>query len=159
MREGSEDELAQWLESIVLSKNGGSRILDMNKLTLDYYFHPRMGGRTSIKVTLPAVLQAFSSSRIKSWLEQENLYERKEGGEVTDPYKLLPEPMPIYDGKRIKVAEGSGAMLAYQDMLYGIHKDNEAVKNQYVDALKRYCKLDTLAMVIIWEHWMSLKGR
>ncbi|MFT7378150.1 MAG: hypothetical protein ACI88Z_001987, partial [Sphingobacteriales bacterium] len=24
---------------------------------------------------------------------------------------------------------------------------------ELVSAMKRYCKLDTLAMVIIWDHW------
>ena len=31
------------------------RICDLHQLTLQHYFHPRMGGRTSIKVMLPAV--------------------------------------------------------------------------------------------------------
>ena len=31
------------------------------------------------------------------------------------------------------------------------------IKQKYSGALKKYCKLDTLAMVIIWEHWSNLK--
>jgi hypothetical protein len=155
-----EGDLKKWLEDVAqFDKADTTRLLDMNKLALLYYFHPLMGGRTSIKVTLPAVLQSFTSARIKNWLEKDNLYERKDDGSVTDPYKLLPEPAPIFDGKSVKVNEGGGAMLAYQDMVYGIHKNDRDVRTQYSEALEKYCKLDTLAMVIIWEHWMSLRNR
>ena len=50
---------------------------------------------------------------------------------------------------------GTGAMRAYQDMLYGEQKDNEDIKEKYRSSLLQYCKLDTLAMVIIWEYWMG----
>lgn len=157
-RPSHEKELSAWLESIgQFVDPSNTRIIDLNKLALSYYFHPMMGGQTSIKVTLPAVLQAAKSPRIKSWLEGEGLYEKKSDGSITNPYKLLPEPAPIYEGKQVKVRDGGGAMFAYQDMLYGISRNDEKVKQQYIEALEKYCKLDTLAMVIIWEHWMSLK--
>ena len=44
-------------------------------------------------------------------------------------------------------------MSAYRDMLYGINKDNAEVKALYERALKKYCKLDTLSMACIWQHW------
>lgn len=47
-------------------------------------------------------------------------------------------------------------MRAYQEMMYGPEKDNPAVQANYRDALLRYCKLDTLAMVLIWQHWIEL---
>ena len=37
-------------------------------------------------------------------------------------------------------------MRAYQDMLYGKHKGNSKIKDEYKNAFLRYCKLDTLAM-------------
>jgi hypothetical protein len=55
------------------------------------------------------------------------------------------------------VREGTGAMRAYEEMIYGDLSDNVAVKKQWAQLLKSYCKLDTLAMVIIWLHW-RVKG-
>lgn len=47
-------------------------------------------------------------------------------------------------------------MTAYQDMMFGKHRNKPEIRDLYRDALLRYCKLDTLAMVIIWEHWNGL---
>jgi hypothetical protein len=41
--------------------------------------------------------------------------------------------------------------------MFGLKKGDTAAMNEYRQALLRYCKLDTLAMVIIWEHWMTYK--
>ena len=43
-----------------------------------------------------------------------------------------------------------GAMRAYQDMMYGFAKNDDIKKEKIKDRLLLYCKLDTLAMVIIW---------
>jgi hypothetical protein len=124
----------------------------MNEWAKKYYFHPAMGARTSIKVTLPAVLQSARSPKIKKYLQDEGLYQEI-NGVIIDPYQLLPE-IDIA-GESGSVSEGTGAMRAYQDMLYGIHKEDEEIREKYRQALLTYCKLDTLAMVIIWEHWIN----
>jgi hypothetical protein len=58
------------------------------------------------------------------------------------------------------VNEGAGAMLAYQDLMYGENRDrgidNQAVRSQWKELLYQYCRLDTMAMVIIWKHWQNL---
>ena len=54
------------------------------------------------------------------------------------------------------VHEGTGAMLAYQEMMYGADKNDLGVKEQWGSLLKQYCKLDTLSMVLIFEHWRRL---
>jgi hypothetical protein len=59
----------------------------------------------------------------------------------------------IYE-KSEQVADGTGAMRAYEDLLMGINRGDAEVKSKYAGALLRYCKLDTLAMLIIWEHWL-----
>jgi hypothetical protein len=118
-----------------------------------------MGSRTSIKVTLPAVLNATKSPRIVKWLADIGLYKTDENGEIINPYELLPEPKINVDGKMISVKDGAGAMRAYQDMLYGINKDDPQIKANYTDLLFQYCRLDTLAMVVIWEHWMQLSRK
>jgi len=84
--------------------------------------------------------------------------ERDETGRVRDPYKLLP---PVFqniaqdeldsiktDGQ---LADGGAAMTAYARLQFSDVPDieREAVHR----ALLRYCELDTLAMVMIWEAW------
>lgn len=152
-----DNELINWLANIIVDKErDDNRILDMNKLAGLYYFHPLMGGRTSIKVVLPSVLKATSSESTKQWLRNESLFDETENG-ITDPYKLL--ETRIIDDTRdqiVTVKNGGDAMAAYRDMMYGISKDMPPAKQAYNKALKQYCKLDTLAMVIIWEHWQNL---
>jgi hypothetical protein len=155
--EGFDPKLKNWLIEIIEDKErDDNRILDMNKLAGKFYFHPLMGGRTSIKVVLPSVLQATQSEKIRNWLNDENLLGMSENG-ITDPYKLL-EKRIIENTKNqvVTVKNGGDAMVAYRDMLYGVSKDNPAAKQAYNEALKQYCKLDTLAMVVIWQHWQYL---
>jgi hypothetical protein len=156
-----DDELLAWLDSIIVidKKDETNRILDMHDLAKFYYFQPLMGGRTSIKVVLPAVLQETKNDTSKTLLQQENLYQSNQQGKLIDPYKLLEERI-IEDTKSqvIKVRNGGDAMFAYREMLYGISRNNSDAKSAYSDALKKYCKLDTLAMVIIWFHWQDLKN-
>jgi len=152
-------ELRKWLEAIVkLDKDDAGSFVDMNKLTLDYYFHPMMKGKTSIKWVLPAVMSCFNSPRIKGWLknfeEDLSLYKLNDSGIVESPYKLLPS-IDVFDEAE-SVKDGTGAMLCYADLMFGINKGDLTKKENYQRALKRYCKLDTLAMVIIWEHWYKI---
>jgi hypothetical protein len=151
-------KLKTWLEYMVkFDKHDEGRFVDMNKLALDHYFHPAMKGKTSIKWTLPAVLRASESLRIQNWLqnfgEGLSLWKKDENGELINPYKLLPVT-GIYE-KAESVKDGTGAMRAYEDLMFGLNKDNPQVLNDYKQALLRYCRLDTLAMVIIWEHWRN----
>ena len=44
-------------------------------------------------------------------------------------------------------------MRAYEDLMFGLSRGDIQAKKDISEALKRYCKLDTLSMVIIWEHW------
>lgn len=159
--EDFDKDLLLWLESIiVIDKNdNNNRILDMHDLAKFYYFHPLMGGRTSIKAVLPAVLQETKNDTSKTLLQHENLYQSNQQGKLIDPYKLLEERI-IENTKSqvIKVRNGGDAMVAYREMLYGISRNNSEAKSAYSDALKKYCKLDTLAMVIIWFHWQDLKN-
>jgi hypothetical protein len=147
--------LLRWLQATVTTKeNDPGRIIDLNKVALKCYYHPLMGARTSIKVTLPAVLSSAKSQKIKDLLKAEGLLQLDERGVIQDPYSLLP-PFEIY-GQSENVHDGTGAMRAYQEMLYGDVSSDQAARREYEKALLRYCKVDTLAMVLIWEHWLHL---
>jgi hypothetical protein len=155
-------ELARWLDGVVRDKDRGDagRLTDMNALAVQGYFHPDTKGRTSIKYTLPAVLKEQRSPRIRRWLEQfavradgpVDLWATDAGGVPLNPYGLLPA-VAIVDGYTVR--EGTGAMTAYMDMLYGELRDQPEARAALSEALRLYCRLDTLAMVIIWEHWRS----
>ncbi|MDG1720919.1 MAG: DUF2779 domain-containing protein, partial [Bacteroidia bacterium] len=151
-----DDVLKDWLKGIVkFGKDDKTRLLDMNRFTLEHYFHPKMKGKTSIKKVLPAVLYENSSTRISQWLKEfDSKFSllNEEDGRITDPYAQLP-PLDIFDQAEKYLKDGGGAMAAYQDILFGLRKNDAESLKAYEKGLLNYCKLDTLAMVIIWEHW------
>jgi len=81
------------------------------------------------------------------------------------PYKLLPalkselgsDDIELEDDDEAgdeKINSGGPAMMAYAEMQFmeTTSERREDIKN----ALLRYCELDTLAMVMIYEHWKNL---
>ena len=54
-----------------------------------------------------------------------------------------------------KIQDGSAASMAYSKLQFSEMRkeEREILKN----ALLQYCELDTLAMLMIYEHWISLK--
>lgn len=133
--------LKDWLEWMTTS-----RMVDMNQLTLNHYFHPLMMGRTSIKRVLDAIWQINTALR-----ERFPEYVREENGKLLSPHKSLP-PFEI-DGREVFVNEGTGAITAYQSMLYGPQKGDMHIREQWKQLLLQYCRLDTLAMVMVYWHW------
>ena len=148
----SNESLRLWLNTTAkTSDEDESRLVDMCKLTFDHYFHPEMKGSTSIKYVLPSVWKNNSYLHEIPWLKE---YFKKEGNQILSPYKVL-EKIEVA-GRSEVVQEGTGAMRAYQDMQFGINADKPEVKKAWSEILKQYCKLDTMAMVIIWLHWNYL---
>jgi hypothetical protein len=91
-------------------------------------------------------------------------YATDENGRAVDPYKTLVSPdnfeylgdsvdLEDEDDYEPGVTDGVGAMRAYQDMLFGLNRDNPAIRDSMRDSLLRYCELDTAAMVMIWNYW------
>ena len=149
-------QLQTWLANTAkLGNKGKSNLVDMNALTLKHYFHPLMKGRTSLKCVLPAVWKTNPYLHEIPWFKE---YYRDIDGKVLSPYDVLPQ---LQIGDRVQVVnEGAGAMLAYQDLMYGENRnlgiDNQAARSQWKELLYQYCRLDTMAMVIIWTHWQNL---
>lgn len=148
---GSGDaELANWLRAAALPLGAeGGRQLDLLKVCRKRYYHPGMQGSNSIKWVLDAV-----------WKESPLVRERfaalsgREGHPETGPYAAL-EPLEI-NGVLQEVAEGTGAVRAYFAMAYGLERDDAEARDRWSQLLLEYCKLDTLAMVLIWEHWQRI---
>ncbi len=147
-------ELKRWLEGFVkFDKHDEGGYVDLAAIACKYYHHPLCEGRYSIKYVLPAVLHETHLHSISNWLEAIQLLKKDTQGKISNPYDQLPM---LSAGMNSIVRDGTGAMRAYQDMLYGIHKDDATIRNQWQEALRQYCRLDTLAMVIIWEYWRNV---
>ena len=171
-------ELIAFIKTITHGANhqGKRDMIDLLKLVKYYYYHPLMGGSNSLKYVLPAVLKSSEyiqakysqpiygkNSAIKSlnyndgwvWIKKD------EKSVVINPYKLLP---PLFEGidddqiesflMRSNIQEGGAAMTAYAKMQFVNISDNERVS--IVNGLLRYCELDTLAMVMVWEYWKDV---
>lgn len=143
--------LSQWIINITHDSklNRDGRLIDMNRMTRDHYFHPYMKGRTSIKKVLPAIWNhnpyLHNISFFKDYAATDLL------GAVIDPYDTL-VAISEEDAEDDVVNGGTDAMRAYQRIRFDdslTTAQKEEIKNQ----LLNYCKLDTMAMVIIAHHW------
>jgi hypothetical protein len=137
-------ERNRWLMEVV-----EHRIVDLHQWACRYYYHPGMRGRTSIKIVLDALWKSDPLMR-----EQFASWTGRSAEHVRDPYHTLPKVEIA--GVEQDVHEGTGAMRAYQEMMYGAEKNNPVVKEQWAGLLRQYCALDTLSMVLILEHWRRL---
>jgi transposase-like protein len=117
------------------------------------YFHPRMKGRLSIKQVLPAAWE--SNSRLHVHPTFARYYRRDASGQPVGPYLTLPAlPFGASSDEHDEVVkDGGGAMRAYQEMMYGLSKDDAAQRENWKRLLLQYCELDTAAMVMIWLQW------
>ncbi len=182
--QGEKEELKSFIRSITTSSGSSvdqwdspRTMIDMLILVKNYYYDPRMKGSNSIKVVLPAVLQTSEyiqkkysksiygkNSAIRSlnfedgwvWIQKD------EQNNVINPYKLLPK---LFDGVEETedfltgdgyLADGGAAMTAYMKMQFTNMPKQE--KEALIQGLLRYCELDTLAMVMIFEAWREWIG-
>lgn len=157
-------ELIEWIETI--TRGGRRAMIDQQKLVVKYYYSTYMKGSNSIKDVLPAVLnespelkkiysQPYSGLSIKDKI----LYkEEPQTGRTLSPYKLL-DPigydMPDYETVDETIEEGGSAMMAWSRMQFDDVSPEE--REATFNALLKYCELDTLAMVMIYQHWKWLK--
>jgi hypothetical protein len=170
-----KEELIQFIDSITQGKGDDSNVgernmIDLQKLIYWYYYDPATNGGNSIKDYLPAFLRSSQylqkkysrpikeiglnslndTSGSTTWVETIN-------GEIQDPYKRLPplfdtwdENAEVFEELDLKeIKNGGAALVAYAFLQYVElpEKEREAI----IDGLYRYCELDTLAMVMIYE--------
>src|SRR4030042_3340461 len=132
-----------------------------------------MGGSNSMKAVLPAVLNSSDYIRQKysrpiygknSENKSQNFddgwcwIQYDDQGKVISPYKLLPPLLGEMNEENIeeylfgdRLADGGAAMTAYAMMQFNEMSLTE--RERIIDGLLRYCELDTMAMVFIWEFW------
>ncbi|MBC5782637.1 DUF2779 domain-containing protein [Ramlibacter sp. USB13] len=173
-------ELMAFLRSLTRRKIDAKRIevgdramVDLCDLAERAFFHPSTRGSCSIKKVLPAVLRSSAYLRgrysqpvygaaggVPSLNFREQVWwVREANGGVKDPYKLL---APVFDDVSLEaddeessefgeIRAGGAATMAYARLQFG---DVAAADRGRVEAaLKRYCELDTLAMVMVLEAW------
>lgn len=138
-------ELVKWLESVE------DRIVDLHDWAKADYYHPGMGGRTSIKVVIDALWNSDRQMR-----EQFQQLTGIAPNDAVDPYHALPSIS--IDAADRSVRDGTAAMRAYDAMMYGPGRDDPETKTRWARLLKQYCHLDTLSMVLILEHWRRAVG-
>jgi hypothetical protein len=170
------DELCAFIKTITTritrndtagSWNPPRKMIDMCELVKLYFYDPYTAGSNSIKKVLPAVLRSsdylrskYSTPAYGTEIKSLNFGEGQcwvisEDGNIKDPYECLP---PVFGSEMIDrlsdestLKDGGGAMMAYARLQFEDMSDEE--RRKICDALKRYCELDTLAMVMIYEGW------
>jgi hypothetical protein len=81
-----------------------------------------------------------------------------------DPYKTLPNVFEDYNEEKLdslvqdmqQIAQGGAAMTAYAKLQFSHVPENQ--REQIKQALLKYCELDTMAMVMIWDYWRKELG-
>ncbi len=162
-------ELEEFIISI--TNDAPRTMIDMLALVKKFYYHPKMKGSNSIKAVLPAVMEAdFVKKKYSKPISTINItsknfppemiwFNTDNKGDVMDPYKLL---NTVFYGNSISeeliqnetVSDGGAAMNAFARMQFAEMPNDQ--RNAIIDALKKYCELDTLAMVIIYDYWRNL---
>lgn len=148
---GIQDQtLRDWLYGITSEGKKEGRLVDMNKMTQEHYFHPYMKGKTSIKKVLPAVWSHHPSlhevEHFKDYVPDEFLCG------IIDPYDTLTSGLKEGEWDDEVVSGGTAAMRAYHRIRFD-DSLTEKQKDELRFQLLQYCKLDTMAMVIIAYHW------
>lgn len=179
--EPDKNELISFIRTITHTKEecGPRDMADLLEVVKRYFYEPKeMGGSNSIKVVLPAVLNVSQYLKDKyskpiyggtadipscnhttpiAWIEMDA------DGHVKNPYHLLDPVAKLAgldahdeayvnahdDEDEFTVANGGAALTAYNKMMFSDAKMSVALR----EALLRYCELDTMAMVFIWEYF------
>jgi len=178
--EEDRQDLIAFIDTLVGETKGQGRLTDLGRLIEKTAFFHGTNGRSSIKKVLPAVLSLsnllkkrysqpiYGTEQMPSlnfpagwvWLRERN-------GQVQDPYELL-EPILLDQavqeaieqadeeepGGQSFIANGGAAMVAYAKLQ---RPDMSDAERQLIEGqLKRYCELDTLAMVMVYEAIVGL---
>lgn len=149
------DNLKDWLTNITTDNTLGrsGRFVDMNDLTFMHYFHPDMKGKTSIKKVLPAVWKNNIYLHSNPWFKKY----ASDAGTSLNPYDTLAPIISELEKEEV-VKDGTGAMRAYHNLMFGEQSNSPEKREQLIKLLLQYCELDTMAMVIIWKYWMDKCG-
>ena len=171
--EKDKGELMDFIKTITNKKEnselvwrGDRDMIDMCDLVKKYFYDSYMKGSNSIKVVLPAVIKIceFVNKKYSKPISEINLTSLNFSGNHVwikdgnlDPYISLPAPdfskvqNPVGDINKLN--NGGDALTAYAKIQYQEMSSQE--RNIIKQSLLKYCELDTLAMVMIYEFFAS----
>ena len=178
--EPNKEELMAFITNISHSTNdspdnwrGDRDMVDLCDVIKRFYYNPYTLGSNSIKQVLPSILKTSAVVRNKysqslqdigvssTNFPESHVWLKEEDGEIVSPYKMLPKVFGMdqedLDEKIsgiVDINDGGAALTAYGKIQYTDMSDKE--RGQISDSLLKYCELDTLAMVMIYEHLDSL---
>jgi len=179
--EPDRDALMEFIRLVSHSKKDNTDIwkgprdmVDLCQIIKWFYYNPYTNGSNSMKAILPAILQ--SSSFLQEKYEQslseigvgsrnfepDHFWLKKVDGKVQNPYKMLPGLFEEWSDEEIEktlsdmdgIAEGGAALTAYSKLQF--MDMPEAERTEISKALLKYCELDTLAMVMVYEHFVEM---
>ena len=149
-------------------------MVDLRLIILDYYYNPLTKGSNSIKAVLPAILNSCNFLKNKYSkpiseinltsinFDDQHLWIQIKDQKVINPYKLLPpifnqfveEELEHFISGLDTISDGGAALTAYSKLQFVdmSMKERDSIKK----SLFKYCELDTLAMVMIYEHLKTL---
>ena len=177
--EPEKKELITFLKSITASRKekgeiqrvGNRNMIDLCQVVKDYYYNPYTKGSNSIKQVLPACLNSGPYLKAKysqpigrinltsTNFNDDHVWIEMAGDSVKNPYKLLKPLFEGWDDEQMEenkgnienIADGGAALMAYSKLQYTDMTGTE--REEIKKALLSYCELDTLAMVMIYEHF------
>ncbi|MFN1835273.1 DUF2779 domain-containing protein [Balneola sp. MJW-20] len=169
--EPDREELIDWINTLV-TEGSPRYMIDQQQLVRYYHYSVHMGKSISIKDVLPAILQEsevlkdiYSQPYNGLSIKDTVLYQEDGSGKVINPYKQLPEvgygiPDVMHEDEvkfegSERIVDGGAAMMAWARMQFP--DVSEAEREAVFKSLLQYCELDTLAMVMIYQHWKSKK--
>jgi hypothetical protein len=181
--EMDKEDLCSFIRTITNRKSkkgyewiGERNMVDLCEVYKSYYFDPNTKGSNSIKAVLPALMKrsAFLKNKYSQEIGEIGLTSKNfsashiwlspdETG-VVNPYKSLPQVFDNWSNDELDemlsnmddLNNGGAALTAYGFIQYSDMNENE--RNSLANALLRYCELDTLAMVMIYEHFLEVVG-
>ena len=148
------------------------KMVDLCEVIKAYYYNPNTKGSNSIKAVLPAIFESslFIRDKYSKPINKINLTSMNfnpnhvwlniEKNMGIDPYKILGKPFEDWDETFERITEmdeinnGGAALTAYGLTQYTNMSDEE--RNRLKASLLKYCELDTLAMVMVYEHLVEI---
>lgn len=154
-------ELYDWTGEIIRRNDSSSSsspfLADLSRMVKSYYYNHYMQDSLSIKDVLQSVLtisprlkELYSKPYSSSNFESMVWWQLAGKNEAQSPYRLMAESEQEVEGVR----RGTEAMVVYAKLLSEDLSDTR--REAYKKALLRYCEVDTLAMLMIYQHWNSL---
>lgn len=175
--EVDREELAEWVKTVTKSTlsatekwHGERNMVDMCELVKRYYYHPLTEGKNSIKAVMEGILSTslflqkkysraiYGTTQMRSHNFKNKAWVVKEDGKIVNPYKLLPKLFDGLDEQYLlshtdELKDGGAAMSAYARMQYT--KMSQPERDAIINGLLKYCELDTLAMVMLYQEWKN----